>query len=61
MSDGFYSLYDSLKNKDLMDLVIKNDSDEFIHSVKKTFKKDKTFDQYQRFKLVDDISYLLLK
>lgn len=61
MSDGFYSFFDNRNYDILFETINKNNPDELLKKIKSSFQEDVEFSKYNRFKLVDDISFLSLK
>ena len=60
MSDGFYGVFSDYKPQELLDFVNKSSKD-IVFNIKELYLNDENFEKYNRFKLVDDISFALLE
>lgn len=61
MSDGFYSYFIDRDFNTIIEKIKLNKPEELLSEIKNSFEKDNNFSKYNRFKLVDDISYLYIK
>jgi serine/threonine protein phosphatase PrpC len=61
MSDGFYGKFDKLNIPNIIQTINKTPKKSILQNIKQEFQEDKDFEKYNRFKLVDDISFSLIK
>ena len=60
MSDGFYTHFPENDPEKIFEIINGVKSSQLLGNIKSSFLKDEEFSKFNRFKLVDDISYLLL-
>lgn len=61
MTDGFYGYYERYSYKRIFEFVHKYDPKEHVLKIKRFYRADKDYERRNRFKLVDDISFLLIE